>query len=103
MPVKKNGLGVDAPEANEEAEQTKRPRKLAAAPRTSNVEFTQREEQVLRRLAWGYPIKTIANNLGISVKTVEFHKSAAMKKADLGNRVELIRLAVASGWMKKEP
>src|SRR5689334_2950443 len=77
----------------------KRHRKAAPAA----GDFTQREEQVLRRLAWGYPIKAIANHLGISVKTVEFHKSAAMKKADLGNRVELLRLAVARGWMKREP
>jgi two-component system response regulator FixJ len=100
MPKQK--AGGETPEALEEPDQIKRPRK-PAAPRSSAAGFTQREEQVLRRLAWGYPIKTIARDLGISVKTVEFHKAAAMKKADLGNRVELLRLAVARGWMRKEP
>jgi two-component system, LuxR family, response regulator FixJ len=93
--------GADRPEALEgTSEPVKRTRKPVQA---SSGGFTQREEQVLRRLAWGYPIKTIARDLGISAKTVEFHKSAAMKKADLGNRVELLRLAVARGWMRREP
>ena len=93
--------GSDKPEAPEDTAEP--PKRARNAARASGNNFTQREEQVLRRLAWGYPIKTIARDLGISAKTVEFHKTAAMKKAHLGNRVDLLRLAVARGWMRREP
>jgi DNA-binding CsgD family transcriptional regulator len=60
--------------------------------------WTQREGQVLRLIAWGHPLKTIARELGISIKTVEFHRTAAMKKAQLTTRTDLVRLAARLNW-----
>lgn len=58
-------------------------------------QLTPREREVLRHLARGYAYKEIANNLSISVKTVETHASAVLRKLQLSNRNELSRWAAA--------
>jgi DNA-binding NarL/FixJ family response regulator len=45
--------------------------------------ITQRERQILKLIAEGYPNKEIADLLHISVKTVEKHRSNIMSKLDL--------------------
>jgi DNA-binding NarL/FixJ family response regulator len=52
-------------------------------------ELTLREREVLRLLARGYAYKEIASRLSISVKTVETHASAVLRKLQLSNRREL--------------
>jgi DNA-binding NarL/FixJ family response regulator len=61
--------------------------------------LSPREQQVLRFLAWGYTNKEIARRLNLSVKTVEAHKTNGMRKMAFGNRVDLVRYAVKSGWL----
>jgi DNA-binding NarL/FixJ family response regulator len=56
--------------------------------------LTPREREVLQHLARGYMYKEIAAQLGISVKTVEAHVSAVLRKLQLSNRHELSRWAV---------
>jgi DNA-binding NarL/FixJ family response regulator len=48
---------------------------------------------VLRHIARGYTYKEIARQLSISVKTVETHVSAVLRKLQLSNRHELTRWA----------
>lgn len=55
--------------------------------------LTNREREVLRLLARGYAYKEIARDLTISVKTVESHASAVLRKLQLSNRNELSRWA----------
>ena len=55
--------------------------------------LTPREREVLRHLARGYLYKEIALRLGISVKTVEAHVSAVLRKLQLSSRHELSRWA----------
>ncbi|MFD9117292.1 LuxR C-terminal-related transcriptional regulator [Streptomyces bottropensis] len=57
--------------------------------------LTQREREVLRLIARGYAYKEIAKQLYISVKTVESHVSAVLRKLQLSNRHELTRWATA--------
>jgi DNA-binding NarL/FixJ family response regulator len=57
-------------------------------------QLTAREREVLRYIARGYLYKEIARQLGISVKTVEAHVSAVLRKLQLSNRHELSRWAV---------
>ncbi len=57
--------------------------------------LTAREREVLRHLARGYTYKEIARQLSISVKTVESHASAVLRKLQLSNRHELSRWAAA--------
>jgi DNA-binding NarL/FixJ family response regulator len=58
-------------------------------------QLTPREREVLRHLARGYLYKEIAQRLGISVKTVEAHVSAVLRKLQLSNRHQLSRWATA--------
>jgi DNA-binding NarL/FixJ family response regulator len=55
--------------------------------------LTAREREVLRLLARGYAYKEIAAALFISLKTVETHASAVLRKLQLSNRRELSRWA----------
>lgn len=57
--------------------------------------LTPRERDVLRHLARGYTYKEIARRLSISIKTVETHASAVLRKLQLSNRAELSRWAAA--------
>ncbi|MEU3818416.1 response regulator transcription factor [Streptomyces sp. NPDC030392] len=57
--------------------------------------LTQREREVLRLIARGYAYKEIGKQLFISVKTVETHVSAVLRKLQLSNRHELTRWATA--------
>ena len=60
--------------------------------------LSQREIQVLSLVADGYTNKEIANELSISVKTVETHKANCMQKLDLKSRAELVDYARFRGW-----
>jgi two-component system, NarL family, response regulator LiaR len=60
--------------------------------------LTQREKQVLTLLAQGMTNKQIAAALVISLRTVKFHVSSILKKLEVGNRAEAVRLAVEKGW-----
>jgi len=56
-------------------------------------QLTAREREVLRYIARGYAYKQIARQLHISIKTVETHVSAVLRKLQLSNRYELTRWA----------
>ena len=59
--------------------------------------LTARERDVLRLIARGYTYKEIARRLEISVKTVESHVSAVLRKLQLSTRHELTRWASDRG------
>jgi DNA-binding NarL/FixJ family response regulator len=52
-----------------------------------------RPPEVLRYIARGYTYKEVGGELGISVKTVETHVSAVLRKLQLSSRYELSRWA----------
>lgn len=55
--------------------------------------LSAREQEVMRLIARGYTYKEVAAELFISVKTVETHVSAVLRKLQLSNRNELTRWA----------
>ncbi|MGK2348913.1 LuxR C-terminal-related transcriptional regulator [Actinomyces sp. W5033] len=57
--------------------------------------LSRRECEVMRLIARGYTYKECASELFISVKTVETHVSAVLRKLQLSNRNELTRWAAA--------
>ncbi len=65
---------------------------LEGAPEKSRI--TDREREIVQLLAEGKSSKEIATILGISVRTVETHRAAIMKKLGLKSFSELIRYAV---------
>lgn len=56
--------------------------------------LSAREQEVMRLIARGYTYKEVASELFISIKTVETHVSAVLRKLQLSNRHELTRWAV---------
>ena len=75
---------------------------LAAKPRAeaeAEPRITERETQVLRLVAVGHGNVEIAEKLDISVKTVEVHKTNAMRKLGLTGRVDVVRYGVLQGWL----
>lgn len=59
--------------------------------------LTPREYEVLAGLAKGHPNKTIGYDLEISPRTVEIHRANLMKKLDVHNLSDLLRIAFAAG------
>ena len=56
--------------------------------------LSAREQEVMRLIARGYTYKEVAHDLFISIKTVETHVSAVLRKLQLSNRNELTRWAM---------
>jgi DNA-binding NarL/FixJ family response regulator len=52
-------------------------------------QLTPREREVLRLIARGFAYKQVAKRLDISIKTVETHVSAVLRKLQLSSRYEL--------------
>jgi DNA-binding NarL/FixJ family response regulator len=61
---------------------------------------TERELDVLRQIAWGLSNKEIAAKMQISVKTVEAHKANAMRKMNMGSRIDIVRYAILQDWLQ---
>ena len=67
-----------------------------APPAMTDPEMDQlspREREVMRLIARGYTYKEIARRLSLSIKTVETHVSAVLRKLQLSSRHELTRWA----------
>lgn len=56
------------------------------------AELTERERDVMRLVAKGLPNKLIADQLAISVRTVEVHRSRVFDKMEVKSAVELANL-----------
>ncbi|NOV01981.1 response regulator [Paenibacillus sp. LMG 31457] len=64
--------------------------------------LSEREKEVLSLIAKGFSNKEIGEQLIISVKTVESHKSNVMEKLGLKTRPELVKFAVKKGLLNFE-
>lgn len=63
-------------------------------------ELTPREEEVVTLVAEAHTNKEIAEILGLAEKTVENHRSNAMRKLGMRDRVELVRYAIRRGLVE---
>jgi DNA-binding NarL/FixJ family response regulator len=57
-------------------------------------ELTPREREIIQLIAEGKATKQIAEALGISVKTVETHRTNLMRKLDLHSTADVVRYAI---------
>ncbi|MCW1956520.1 MAG: PhnD/SsuA/transferrin family substrate-binding protein [Roseobacter sp.] len=72
----------------------RRRRPLAHSPSTApQPELTNREREILGLIAEGFSSKEIARKLGISPKTVEFHRANLLKKYEARSSSQLVALA----------
>ena len=65
-------------------------------------DLTQREGEVLRLIALGHTNAEIADQLCLSVRTIEFHRARIQRKLGLGraSRAELVRNALDHGLLR---
>ncbi|KJS21247.1 MAG: hypothetical protein VR72_11535 [Clostridiaceae bacterium BRH_c20a] len=68
----------------------------------SGKKLSQRENEVLKLVAQGFTDKEIADNLNISIKTVESHKHRIKEKLGLKRLAELIRYAIENNLLNEE-
>jgi len=65
--------------------------------------LTSRQREILQLIAESRSTKEIASELGVSAKTVEFHRAELMKRLNLHDVPALVRFAVQSGLAHPEP
>lgn len=75
---------------------------FSALSEIANVELTKRELQIIRLYCRGVMSKEIADQLKISVRTVETHKAHIYRKLGISTSVELLRFAEQKGLIDKE-
>jgi DNA-binding NarL/FixJ family response regulator len=66
-------------------------------PEGFNVSLTPRQQEILEMLANGLSHPTIATRMGISKKTVEFHKAKLVKRLGLKTASDLTKFALGQG------
>jgi DNA-binding NarL/FixJ family response regulator len=66
---------------------------------TARPDLTVREIDVLKLIATGLTNKEIARRLDIGVKTIDTYRSRAVDKLGLRTRSDIVRYAMAQGWM----
>lgn len=64
--------------------------------------LTERERQVLKLIADGKGNQDVADELVISVKTVERHRANILAKLGLHSRTELVKYAIRKGLIQVE-
>jgi two-component system response regulator DctR len=72
-------------------------RKQATLLQTRLAELTERERDVMRLVVEGLPNKLIADQLDISVRTVEVHRARVFDKMEVKSAVELANLLRQAG------
>jgi len=68
----------------------------------TGVALSEREREVLVRIAWGFANKEIAVELKLSVKTVETYKVRLSEKLGFRSRAEIVQYALKKGWLDHE-
>lgn len=75
----------------------------ALARREPLSRLSPRQREVMRLVALGHTMREIAERLGLSVKTVETHRSELVKRLGIRDVAGLVRYAVRVGLIPSEP
>jgi len=62
--------------------------------------LTDREREILALVAEGLTNRTIAQRLGISTRTVEYHLGQIFQRLGVNNRAAAVREAIRRGWLQ---
>ncbi|MBI3200894.1 MAG: response regulator transcription factor [Myxococcales bacterium] len=73
------------------------PKESVPPPSSNRGSLSRRELQVLTLIAEGYTNKQIADDLGISVRTVETHRERLMRKLSVQGTAALTKAAISLG------
>ena len=91
-PFSDNALVDRIEQALQRSEAAIRARLARESVRKRLAELTEREREVMRPVVEGRPNKLIADELDISVRTVEVHRARVFEKMDVRSAVELANL-----------
>lgn len=72
---------------------------LSGTMHPENMPLSPRELEILGLTAQGHSEKSIADLLFLSVETVKTHRRNMLQKAEVKNSVELVKTAIANGWI----
>ena len=70
-----------------------------STPQPIRVELSDRQVEVLKKIAEGYTTKQISENLFISEPTVNTHRRNLLKKLNVPNEKFLVRYAIREGYI----
>ncbi len=77
-----------------------KPRKAATSPGSSVL--SERELQVLKLVAEGFSSREIADQISVSIKTVEAYRARFATKLGLKSRAEIVQYALTLGFLSPE-
>lgn len=75
---------------------------LHGKERSPVPELSWREAQVLEFVAYGYTSQQVADQLRLSIKTVDGYRSRLMEKLGLHHRADLVRYAIQKGIVEDD-
>jgi DNA-binding NarL/FixJ family response regulator len=75
---------------------------LPVGRKKKSVALTPRQLQILRLIAKGLSTKEIGNQLGISFKTAQTHRTELMQRLDIHKVADLVRYAIRNGLITSE-
>jgi DNA-binding NarL/FixJ family response regulator len=73
---------------------------MAVSTRSGVPGLTDREQEILTLIWDGFRNREIADQLKISIKTVEAHRAAIMKKLRVSNAAQLLRAAIDNSFIR---
>jgi len=74
--------------------------KLANGIKSLDHHFSEREEQVLRAIVYGYSNRDIAKELAVSEQAVKYHLTRIFRKAGVSTRMQLARFTLSNELVK---
>lgn len=83
-------------------DQTPRPSSLHQQPQDKLTILTPREIEVLKLVAAGHTSQEIADQLVVSIKTIQAHRANIMEKLELRDITQLVRFAIKHGLIPPE-
>ena len=75
---------------------------LTTIDNPDKIKLSDREKQVMRLLAKGYKVPKIANEMGISPRTVGYYKRRVMCKTECSSITSAMALVVSLGLLEEE-
>lgn len=84
----------------EDNEQNKQKKPDNPHPPAGMPQLTKREVEVLQYIAQGYTNRKIAEQLYLSIRTINTHRTNLMQKLDLHDTARLVRYAIEHGFVK---
>jgi two-component system, NarL family, response regulator NreC len=81
-------------------EMPRKGREWVEEPNSRKRALTSREREVLKFLAEGRTVRSVADILGLSIKTVDAHKFNLMRKLGVHNKAELVMWAIQKRVVK---